>query len=82
MRKLKHLLKDGKNQREINATLCFVLSTPEKMCIIQKKKKKQAIPLTHKPNESILSKINRNMDANYCFSDAETTVKAVLFKKT
>jgi len=79
MRKLKHLLKDRKNQREIDATLCFLLSTPEKVRIIQKKR--EAIPLTHKTNERILSKINRNMDAYYCFSDAEASVKAVSFKK-
>ena len=79
MRKLEHLLKDGKNQREINATLCFVLSVLEKVHIIEKKR--EVIPLTHKANESILSKINRNMDGNYCFSDAEATVKAVSFKK-
>lgn len=78
MRKLKHLFRDGKNQRKINATLCFGLSASEEVSIIQKEKKKgggEAIPLTHKANESILSKINRNMDANYCFADAEEIVK-------
>lgn len=75
----------AKIKEEINATLCFVLSNLEKVLIIQErkkkrggegKKKKEAIPLTHK-EKKILSKINRNIDANYCFLDDEETVNAV-----
>lgn len=66
---------------EINATPCFVLSVLEKVCITQEKKNIEATPLTHKAKDNISSKVSRNMDANYCFSDTEATLKAILFKK-
>lgn len=80
MRKLKHQLKDGKIKGNSVQHLVLYFQLWRK-CVLFRKKKIEAIPLTRKAKESISSKVSRNMDSNYCFSDAETTIKAMLIKK-
>lgn len=48
-----------------------------KYMLLRGKKKEGAVLLAHRASWAV----TRNMDANYCFSNAKETVKAVLLKE-
>lgn len=62
-------------------TLFCIFSSGENVHYSGKKNPLKQFLWSAKAKENISSKVGRNMDANDCFSDAEATVKSMLFKK-